>query len=374
MENNLEEEKLRERSPRSTKPSFRNYKCYAIGIAYCGEEYFGSQIQPGDLITVEGEVQRSLVSAGLIEASLLNEHKADFFWSRAARTDRGVHACMNVISCRLDETKIKHSSSGVPISTKNPLCISQGDFIEHLNKFLPESIRTIFINRVTMRFDARLNCERRKYEYYLPNMIDGIKIDIEKLKTEMNKYLGTKKFHNFTKSVKYSEKQAVRHIAGIEVNHVYDDKFICITLTGQSFLLNQIRKMIGLALEVVLGLAPSDAIEQAFTNKTVHVHMVPGEGLLLDSMNFKGYDLHRCGDYTVTTPFSWIIGEEGEADMLPIVEAQVLAFKNKLIPEKILAKLASLLEFWNRKIVLAHSWESRHSESAKPQEYEDLVE
>ena len=356
-----EEDPVRERSPRS-KPSFRNYKCFAMGIAYCGEGYFGSQIQPGDLPTVERDLQKALVDAGLVDSRLLTEDslKSQFFWSRAARTDRGVHACMNLVACRLDSSKIK-SSNSEPATPTSPLVLDQADFVANLNKHLPDAIRAVFINRVTMRFDARLNCERRRYEYYLPRAIGPLSIDWEALNGEMQKFVGTHKFHNFTKSVKYSTKQAVRHIVAIDVTPFGED-FICISLLGQSFLLNQIRKMIGLAVEVVLGLAPPDSVSAALTSpNVVHVHMVPGEGLLLDRLFFTGYDLHRCGDYAVTTPFSWILGEENDmSDMDSFVQKQLTQFKTGLLPEFVLGKLEGAFQFWMDKVVLANPWDKRH--------------
>lgn len=61
---------------------------------------------------------------------------------------------------------------------------------------------------------------------------------------------------------------------------------IIITLKGQSFLLNQIRKMVGLAIEIIRGTAPEWAIEDALekSNKRI-LHMAPGEGLLLDRVS-----------------------------------------------------------------------------------------
>lgn len=58
---------------------------------------------------------------------------------------------------------------------------------------------------------------------------------------------------------------------------------LIIQLKGQSFLLHQIRKMIGLVIEIMRQTAPPDAIAQALdrANKR-HIHLAPGSGLLLD--------------------------------------------------------------------------------------------
>lgn len=62
-----------------------------------------------------------------------------------------------------------------------------------------------------------------------------------------------------------------------------------VTLKGQSFLLNQIRKMVGLVIEIVRGTAPDWAIQDSLgrLNRRT-LHMAPGEGLLLDRVRRSG--------------------------------------------------------------------------------------
>ncbi len=373
-----EEESLdRERSPRHTQPpNWKSYKCFAVGIAYSGEGYFGFQLQPGDTLTVEKDIQLALVQAGYIDAEYFSceKYKHNLYWSRAARTDRGVHAAMNVVACRMDDSQVKKSVACSEGSVANPMALDQEDFVTRLNECLPAQIRALFINRVTMRFDARVHCDRRRYEYYLPSEISGKFLDSEKLQTEMKKFQGTHNFHNFTKGMHANDKSAFRHIQDVHVEKVVvvdgssvgDDgqlkTFFLVSLLGQSFLLNQIRKMVSLAAEVALGLAPSDAIEQALTSKDlVHVHMVPGEGLLLERMSYKAYDTHKCGDYTVTTPFSWLIGSEEEPEVgNEYVLSNWAAQKRALVDTEVLPKLQPLFEFWLNEVIIPNDWVTRH--------------
>ena len=331
--------------------NWKEYRCYAIGVAYCGQGYHGFQIQVEGTPTVENDIQKSLIAAGLIDNELITEEgRNQLFWSRAARTDKGVSACMNVVACRLDSSLIKQTGSD----------INQEAFVDLLNLHLPESIRCVFINRVTMRFDARVHCDRRVYEYYLPNRIGHHDLDISKLEFEMKKFEGTHNFHNFTRGVGPKDKSAIRHIVCASVKDV-DDGFACVRLSGQSFLLNQIRKMIGLALEVCLGLAPPEAINTSLISESlVHIHMVPGEGLVLDRLHFRGYDLHKCGDYLVTTPFSWMIEDE-ESVGNPGIMGRIENYKTKLVSSSILPNLAVKMDEWINVIVAQNSWNSRQT-------------
>ena len=348
----------RERSPRRTQsvpiPNWKNYRCFAVGVGYSGEGYFGFQIQPGDIPTVERDIQKALLASGLIDPHMVTEEgRQHLFWSHSARTDKGVHACVNVIACRMDSTKI--------VCVSNSTDLDQEAFAKQLNAYLPDSIRVMFVNRVIMRFDARTYSDRRYYEYYLPRHIGEFSLDADSLNKNLQLYVGTHCFWNFTRGMKPNDKAAVRHIVSIQVREVGED-FLCVRLLGQSFLLNQIRKMVSLAVEVSLSLAPADAIEQALTSKEqVFIHLVPGEGLILDRPSFKAYDLHKCGDYTVTTPFNWLVADE-ESDGDLKVMTRIEEFKTQLVNEHVLPGLRDKFDEWVNLIILPNGWDSRHNE------------
>eukprot|EP00603_Paraphysomonas_imperforata_P006186 CAMPEP_0114437220 /NCGR_PEP_ID=MMETSP0103-20121206/13889_1 /TAXON_ID=37642 ORGANISM="Paraphysomonas imperforata, Strain PA2" /NCGR_SAMPLE_ID=MMETSP0103 /ASSEMBLY_ACC=CAM_ASM_000201 /LENGTH=195 /DNA_ID=CAMNT_0001607581 /DNA_START=327 /DNA_END=914 /DNA_ORIENTATION=- len=76
--------------------------------------------------------------------------------------------------------------------------------------------------------------------------------------------------------------------------HVCEDgtsvEWIKVSLLGQSFLLNQIRKMIGLVVDVTRGAVPEAMFEQCYDAKNkVTVAMVPGLGLFLYELFFDRY-------------------------------------------------------------------------------------
>ena len=73
----------------------------AIFFGYNGENYNGLQWQNAtDVTTIENVIQQALFQRGFILESNMKEPKR-VKWSRAARTDKKVHALCNAISLKL---------------------------------------------------------------------------------------------------------------------------------------------------------------------------------------------------------------------------------------------------------------------------------
>jgi len=132
-------------------------KKFALFVAYVGAGFAGMQYNK-DQQTIEGTLRDALVSAGLV-----SESNADAFskiaWSRAARTDKGVSAVGQVVAARLQVP------NGEGIKSIND---SEVEIARLLNEHLPNSIRVLGVRRVRNGFDARKSCDRRRYEYVLP--------------------------------------------------------------------------------------------------------------------------------------------------------------------------------------------------------------
>lgn len=79
-------------------------------------------------------------------------------------------------------------------------------------------------------------------------------------------YVGTHNFHNFTTRTKAEDPSAKRFIISFEANTVVTVggiDFVKCEVVGQSFMLHQIRKMIGLAVSVLRNFAPESLILKA---------------------------------------------------------------------------------------------------------------
>ncbi|EOA40011.1 hypothetical protein CARUB_v10008701mg [Capsella rubella] len=127
----------------------------------------------------------------------------------------------------------------------------------------------------------------------------------EKEKERFNRilsyYVGSHNFHNFTTRTKAADPAANRYILSFNANTVInlDGKdFVKCEVVGQSFMLHQIRKMIGLAVAVMRNYAPETLIETAFKKDVrINVPMAPEVGLYLDECFFTSYNKRFKGSH-----------------------------------------------------------------------------
>ncbi|XP_064630466.1 pseudouridylate synthase 1 homolog isoform X2 [Lineus longissimus] len=275
-------------------------KKVALFMMYSGVGYYGMQYQPRDtgLKSIEGELLNALVSVGAIpEEHAAHTQKMSF--QRAARTDKGVSAAGNCVSIKL--------FYNIP------------NLKEKINAVLPEQIKVIDILRTTAAFDSKNYCDSRTYSYMLPtfaftpieNVVyrsfrapDGT---IKRVNDLLGIYKGTHNFHNFTSGKKPHEMSANRFIIDIKCSEPFiqdDIEFAIITVKGQSFMLHQIRKMIGLMIAVVRGLASVDCIQKSFGPYKTDVPKAPGLGLMLEKLHYDSYN-RRFGKDGVHIPLGF---------------------------------------------------------------------
>ena len=111
-----------------------------IIISYDGSNYFGSQIQPNK-ITIQSILNDILITLNI---------KTTLEFS--GRTDKGVHAFKQVLSCE------------IPTYWQN---LSKLKIT--LNKLLPNSIYIRRIEKVDIKFHARFSAIKREYRYLITN-------------------------------------------------------------------------------------------------------------------------------------------------------------------------------------------------------------
>ncbi|KAK4390866.1 tRNA pseudouridine synthase 1 [Sesamum angolense] len=107
-------------------------------------------------------------------------------------------------------------------------------------------------------------------------------------------YEGTHNFHNFTTRTKAEDPAAKRYILSFNANTIVSVDgidFVKCEVVGQSFMLHQIRKMIGLAVAIMRNCASESLIETAFQRTVnINVPMAPEVGLYLDECFFSSYN------------------------------------------------------------------------------------
>lgn len=169
------------------------------------------------------------------------------------------------------------------------------------------------LKRVTQGFNSKNNCDARTYSYMLPTVAFSPKdYDTEKAAAfrlspetlqNVNRlfalYKGTHNFHNFTSQKAAIDPSARRYITEMSCGEPFirsNNEFAVITVRGQSFMMHQIRKMIGLVIAVIKGYAAEDVIERSWGKEKVDVPKAPGLGLVLEKVHFDRYNKRFGGD------------------------------------------------------------------------------
>ncbi|KAF2030794.1 pseudouridine synthase [Setomelanomma holmii] len=115
-----------------------------------------------------------------------------------------------------------------------------------------------------------------------------------RVQAALDNYLGTRKYHNYTVQKKFSDKSAQRYIKSFNVAPkpiiINETEWLSLKVHGQSFMMHQIRKMVGMAaLSVRCGTNPK-TMEESFGNVIVRIPKAPGLGLLLERPVFDSYN------------------------------------------------------------------------------------
>lgn len=98
-------------------------------------------------------------------------------------------------------------------------------------------------------------------------------------------YSGSRSYHNFTPHLTAGDATCIRVMQGVDVSRPFmigDMEVVRFTLRGQSFVLNQIRHMIGLLVDAMRGAAPPWIMDIVFSRRLLmRLPLAPAEGLFL---------------------------------------------------------------------------------------------
>ncbi len=145
---------------------------------------------------------------------------------------------------------------------------------------------------------------------------------LQKVNRLFSLYKGTHNFHNFTSQKGPRDPSAKRYITHMSCGEPFmrqEAEFAVITVRGQSFMMHQIRKMVGLVIAVVKGYVDEGVIERSWGEDKVDVPKAPGLGLVLERVHFDRYNKRFGGDGIHET-LEWTEEEE-----------TIAAFKDKHI-------------------------------------------
>ena len=234
-----------------------------LDICYDGTRYRGWQRLSGESNTIQGKIETAL-------SRILGE---PIEISGSGRTDAGVHARGQVANF--------HCESRMPAT----------EILAQLRKYLPEDIGILSCKDCSDRFHARLNAKEKTYQYRiwnseLPCVFDRRfvtvmpeNLDVDAMQAAARHFLGEHDFAAFCGNPKF-KKSTVRYIRSLEIERVGEE--IRITVTGNGFLHNMVRIIVGTLVEAGRGERQADSIPDLFGGKRAEAgFLVPPQGLCL---------------------------------------------------------------------------------------------
>jgi len=158
--------------------------------------------------------------------------------------------------------------------------------------------------RVSKRFNARKFCSQRTYRYLFPLDIlhrgptteDVLIEKLDRFKRVIERLKGRHPFHNFTTLEKHDTALRDQHFRQIFSVGCSDPFFLYshsvsaveVSITGDSFLFNQIRHLMGASIAVVRGNFPGLLINATLApHMNLSVPLAPSESLILAGSDFK---------------------------------------------------------------------------------------
>jgi tRNA pseudouridine38-40 synthase len=247
----------------------------ASRVEYDGTHYWGWQLQPDALMTVQGQIEAALSKLYHVRIPVM----------ASGRTDAGVHALNQCIHFDIPDARIKIES--LP---------------KALNSMLPKDIVMLAAQRVEADFHARFSAMHRSYVYHIFTCPTALYrntvwqtqkvLDFDLLKQGAIPILGIHDFSSFCSS-KTDTKNMMCNITTSEWIQTEDG--FDYHIAGNRFLHHMVRLLVGCMIEISRHKLSIDKIKHFLDNpdKQSNVVKAAATGLVLktveypESMNLK---------------------------------------------------------------------------------------
>ena len=240
---------------------------YRLTLSYDGSRYNGWQKQGNTPNTIQEKLETLLTRliGEPIEAN------------GSGRTDAGVHAMGQVVSFRC---------------TEKQNCTT---LLADIRRYLPEDIGALELSEASPRFHARLNAVSKTYVYRVwnsdaPNVFERKymytvpdALNLSAMEAAASHMLGTHDFMSFCAN-KRMKKSTVRTVESIKIQPLGNE--LRFTVSGDGFLYNMVRIIVGTLLEVGMGKRDADSIPALLDAKdrSKAGYLVPPQGLRLEKV------------------------------------------------------------------------------------------
>ncbi|HIP43332.1 MAG TPA: tRNA pseudouridine(38-40) synthase TruA [Aquifex aeolicus] len=236
---------------------------YLLKLAFIGTNFSGWQVQPKGR-TVQGEIQRALGKIFGCDIKVIG----------CCRTDAGVHALDYVANFRVEKE------------------FPEEKLLKALNGILPKDIGVYEVKPVDESFNARYSVKGKIYLYKIWNSETRNpfvypfswqikkKIDNVVLERILKKCLGTHDFAGFAKLEE--EKNTILELQEIHIE--LNGPLIEIRLKASHFLRYMVRRIVGTAVKISLGIYDKTLIDEILEGKGKAPYTAPPQGLHLEKV------------------------------------------------------------------------------------------
>ena len=217
---------------------------------YDGSNYHGFQIQPNNN-TIQEEIEKSLKKI----------NKKDVRLYMSGRTDSGVHAYGQVLHFDTE------------LNIPNPA------WVKALNATIPKDIRIVGATTASEEFHVRYNSVKKTYYYklYIGREVDpfllnyvgkhNFDFNFEKAQEALQYFIGEHDFSSFC-SKNSSVEDKVRTIYSLTMEKdPINSNIVNFEITGNGFLYNMVRIIIGTIQNVAAGKCEADYVKEILDKK-----------------------------------------------------------------------------------------------------------
>lgn len=215
-----------------------------LTIAYNGAAYSGFAKQKDErLATVQGKLEHALAT--------YFRHPVETVC--AGRTDAGVHALGQVVSCELEASELE-------ATTPSRLIIS-------LNALTPDDISIKQVRIAEAGFSARFDAKSREYRYRIvtgpvpPLFLKDFawwrrgELDVDAMREAAQHLIGEHDFKSFCKTASAEGKTTMRRVEEITLacESQLGEECLVIKVVGNAFLHSMVRTIVGTLVQVGAG-------------------------------------------------------------------------------------------------------------------------
>ena len=240
------------------------YKCI---VSYDGFDYKGFQIQHEEK-TIELALKQAIFT-------MINE---DVKIAASGRTDAMVHAHGQVFHFDTDKD------------------IPANAVVRGINSSLPHDIKILSCEKVSDDFHSRFSVKQKEYHYLIKTTEPTVfetrymayykNLDVEAMAEALKLFIGTHNFKGFCSASVNPLKEFVKTI--FETKIIVENDVLRFVFIGTGFLKYQIRRMMGLIIEIGLHRQSKEKILEVLEKQdpTLSHKVAPGYGLYLEKVYY----------------------------------------------------------------------------------------